>query len=157
MPGKVVKVRRGGGEGAPSLKGERVGGGAGRRVALHPPHPPTRPSTVLSWQVFVEMGQRVAEGEALVAVEAMKMEHTGEGRCACVRVNVCVPPGLDCPYPALGAPPLPTRAPTTPTHAVVAPCAGVVAELPSYPDQQVDEGRVLAVVAPEQAAAAAGT
>ncbi|KAL4853752.1 Methylcrotonoyl-CoA carboxylase subunit alpha [Chlorella vulgaris] len=63
--------------------------------------------------VFVSKGDEVEEGEALVVVEAMKMEHT-----------------------------------------VRAPCAGTVQELHSFADAQIQEGHVLAVVVPAQAAAA---
>lgn len=40
-------------------------------------------------------------------------------------------------------------------HAVRAPCAGTVAELHAYVGAQVDDGFVLAVVAPQEAQAAA--
>jgi biotin carboxyl carrier protein len=72
-----------------------------------PPLPP-RPL-----QVFVRQGEAVSEGQPLVVVEAMKMEHT-----------------------------------------VRAPCAGTLAELHSFPEAQIQEGHVLAVVAPQEAAAA---
>lgn len=64
-------------------------------------------------KVFVSSNQSVQEGDPLVVVEAMKMEHT-----------------------------------------VRAPCAGTVAELHSFVDAQVEDGHVLAVVVPPQAAAA---
>lgn len=44
-------------------------------------------------QVFVGMGQEVAEGDSLVVVEAMKMEHTvGSQCCACKQasMHVCI-------------------------------------------------------------------
>ncbi|EFN51015.1 hypothetical protein CHLNCDRAFT_37598 [Chlorella variabilis] len=63
--------------------------------------------------VLVSQGTTVEEGEALVVVEAMKMEHT-----------------------------------------VRAPCNGTVAELHSFVDAQVEDGHVLAVVVPLEAAAA---
>lgn len=61
----------------------------------------------------MSQGTTVEEGEALVVVEAMKMEHT-----------------------------------------VRAPCNGTVAELHSFVDAQVEDGHVLAVVVPLEAAAA---
>jgi 3-methylcrotonyl-CoA carboxylase alpha subunit len=64
-------------------------------------------------KVFVPANAEVQEGDPLVVVEAMKMEHT-----------------------------------------VRAPCAGTVAELHSFVDAQVEDGHVLAVVVPPQAAAA---
>lgn len=64
-------------------------------------------------KVLVSQGTTVEEGEALVVVEAMKMEHT-----------------------------------------VRAPCNGTVAELHSFVDAQVEDGHVLAVVVPLEAAAA---
>ena len=57
------------------------------------------------WQVVVEVGATVAEGDELIILESMKME---------------IP--------------------------VVAPCAGTVAELRVKPEDQVQEGDVLAVI-----------
>ena len=52
------------------------------------------------------------------------------------------------------ADPQPTPAPPPPPHAVRAPCAGTVGELHSFAEAQVEDGHVLAVVVPPEAAAA---
>ncbi len=44
------------------------------------------------WQVRVEVGQRVAEGDELVILESMKMEIPVEAPCAGTVTEICVAP-----------------------------------------------------------------
>jgi biotin carboxyl carrier protein len=98
-------------------------------------------------KVLVARGQAVAKGEALCAVEAMKMEHAVRrafsNKKICARASVV---RLRSYTPHHVTPPQ-----------VLAPRAGVVAELPAAEGAQVDEGDVLAVVAPAGAAGGEGS
>lgn len=118
-------------------------------------------------QVCVEQGATVAEGDPLVVVEAMKMEHTGghsvhsrrsrhsAHSVRSLRGRLEAPSTARPHFAALCLPPPspPVRV-RPPLRAVRAPCAGVVAELDCLAGSQVEDGRVLAVVVPPEAAAA---